>query len=40
VYAGWGDTRNQITEPVNTLDPISGQTHPQEDVFFQKVKAQ
>ena len=40
VYAAWGDTRNQITEPVNTLDPISGQTHPQEDVFFQKVKAQ
>ena len=40
VYTAWGDTRNQITEPVNTLDPISGQTHPQEDVFFQKVKAQ
>ncbi len=36
----WGDTRNQITEPVNALDPISGQTHSQEDVFFQKVKAQ
>lgn len=27
-------------QPVNSLDPISGQTHPQEDVFFQKVKAQ
>jgi hypothetical protein len=40
VYAGWGDTRNSVTEPVNALDPISGQTHPQEDVFFQKVKAQ
>jgi BNR repeat protein len=40
IYTGWGDTRNQITEPVNALDPISGQTHPQEDVFFQKVKAQ
>jgi len=25
---------------VNALDPISGQTHPQEDVFFQKVKVQ
>ncbi len=36
----WGDTRNQITEPVNALDPISGQTHSQEDIFFQKVKAQ
>jgi hypothetical protein len=32
--------RNLITEPVNALDPISGQTHSQEDVFFQKVKAQ
>jgi len=40
VYVGWGDTSNQITEPTNSLDPISGQTHPQEDVFFQKVKAQ
>lgn len=40
VYAGWGDMRNTIKEPVNSLDPISGQTHPQEDVFFQEVKAQ
>ena len=39
VYVGWGDARNQITEPVDPLDPISGQTHPQQDVFFQKVKA-
>jgi hypothetical protein len=40
VYASWGDMRNSITQPVSALDPISGQTHPQEDVFFQKVKAQ
>jgi hypothetical protein len=40
VYVGWGDMRNLITEPSNALDPISGQTHSQEDVFFQKVKAQ
>ena len=40
VYVGWGDMRNVITEPVNALNPISGQTHTQEDVFFQKVKAQ
>lgn len=40
VYVGWGDTRNTITEPTDPLDPISGQTHPQPDVFFQKVKAQ
>jgi hypothetical protein len=40
VYALWGDTRNDVTEPNDPLDPLSGQTHPQEDVFFQKVKAQ
>ena len=40
VYVGWGDARNLITEPINALDPISGQTHPKEDVFFQQVKAQ
>ncbi len=40
VYVGWGDMRNELTEPVNALDPISGQTHPEEDVFFQKAKAQ
>ena len=40
VYVGWGDMRNLITEPTNVLDPISGQTHSEEDVFFQKVKAQ
>lgn len=40
VYVLWGDTRNTITQPVNNLDPISGQRHPQEDVFFQIVKAQ
>jgi hypothetical protein len=40
VYAAWGDMRNTIVQPVNKLDPISGQTHSKEDVFFQKVKAQ
>ena len=40
VYTFWGDGRNPVTEPVNALDPLSGQTHPQQDVFFQKVKAQ
>ena len=40
VYVLWGDTRNAIMQPVNPLDPISGQMHPQEDVFFQIVKAQ
>jgi hypothetical protein len=40
VYAAWGDARNLITQPLNSLDPISGQVHPQQDVFFQIVKAQ
>jgi hypothetical protein len=40
VYAAWADMRNLITEPVDALDPISGQTHSQEDVFFQALSAQ
>jgi hypothetical protein len=40
VYTLWGDCRNQVTEPVNVLDPLSGLTHSQQDVFFQAVKAQ
>jgi len=40
VYVAFGDTRNNITEPVDPLDPLSGQTHTQEDSFFQIVKAQ
>src|SRR5712691_8854158 len=40
VHAAWGDMRNLITEPINALDPISGQTHTEPDVFFQTVKAQ
>ncbi len=35
----WGDTHNTVTEPVNALDPVSGQTHSQEDVVYQKVTA-
>jgi hypothetical protein len=40
VYGLWGDARNTVVEPVNALSPLSGQTHTQQDVFFQKVKAQ
>ena len=40
VHAAWGDTHNTVTEPVNVLDPLSGQTHPQEDVFYRRVNAQ
>jgi hypothetical protein len=35
-----GDARNNVTEPVDPLDRLSGQTHSQQDVMFQKVKAQ
>jgi len=38
VYALWGDGRNLITEPENPDDPISGETHPQADVFFQHLR--
>lgn len=38
VYATWGDNRNPVTEPMNPLDPISGQTHAQPDNFFQQIK--
>jgi hypothetical protein len=40
VYGLWGDGRNTVVEPTNALSPLSGQTHAQQDVFFQKVKAQ
>jgi hypothetical protein len=40
VYGLWGDARNIVVEPVNPLSPLSGQTHTQQDVFYQKVKAQ
>jgi hypothetical protein len=40
VYAAWADERNTVTHPINPSDPLSGQTHAQTDVFFQKVKAQ
>jgi hypothetical protein len=37
IYVLWGDTRRTVTEPMNTLDPLSGVTHPQEDVFFEAI---
>ena len=36
----WGDSRNSVTHPVNAVDPLSGVMHGQQDVFYQKVKAQ
>jgi len=38
-YALWGDMRNSVEHPVDALDPLSGQTHSQADVFFQRIKA-
>jgi hypothetical protein len=40
VHVLWGDLRNTVTHPVNALDPLSGQTHSQQDVVYQTVKAQ
>jgi hypothetical protein len=38
VHVLWGDGRNPVTEPVDPLNPISGQTHPQQDVFYRAVR--
>jgi hypothetical protein len=38
VFALWGDGRNLITEPEDSNNPISGETHAQADVFFQHVR--
>ena len=40
VWAAWGDARNLITEPAVASDPLAGQTHGEQDVFVQKMKAQ
>ena len=38
VHVLWGDGRNLLTEPVHPLNPLSGQTHPQQDVFYKAFK--
>lgn len=38
-YVLWGDSRNMVTEPSSQFTPLSEQTHPQQDIFFQAVKA-
>ena len=40
VHTLFGSGHNTMTQPVNPLDPLSGQEHTQMDVFYQKVKAQ
>jgi hypothetical protein len=34
VHALWADSRKTLQQPVSPLDPISGQIHPTEDVYF------
>ncbi len=34
LHAAWGDSRNVMRQPENPFDPISGQQHPKEDVFY------
>ena len=34
-YVLWSDSRNLVTEPISRFDPLSGQTHPQQDIFFE-----
>jgi hypothetical protein len=38
LHVAWGDPRNTVQQPVNALDPLSGVTHQQTDVFYQQVK--
>lgn len=38
VYVLWTDGRNTVTHPPNLFDPLTGVTHPQQDVFFQAVR--
>jgi BNR repeat-like domain len=40
IHTLFGSGHNTITEPVNALDPLSGQKHTKMDVLYQKVKAQ
>lgn len=39
VHVLWADGRNSVTHPVNPLDPLSGVTHEQQDVFYQRLSA-
>ena len=40
IHTLFGSGHSSFTEPVNSLNPISGQTHSQMNVVYQKVKAQ
>jgi len=36
-YVLWSDSRNMVTEPRSRFNPLSGQTHPQQDIFFEAI---
>ena len=40
-YVLWTDSRTDsqhlVTEPISQFDPLSGQTHPQQDIFFEAI---
>ena len=38
IYVLWSDGRDTVTHPPNLFDPLTGITHPQQDVFFQAVR--
>lgn len=38
VHVIWTDSRNTVTHPADPLDPLSGVTHPQQDIFYKKAK--
>jgi hypothetical protein len=38
IHVLWTDGRNTVTHPPNLFDPLTGLTHPQQDVFFRAVK--
>ena len=40
VYVAWGDAPQPTHPARERAESISGQTHPEQDVFFQKVKVQ
>ena len=37
VHAVWGDSRETLRQPDDALDPISGQMHAREDVYYRAV---
>ena len=36
-YVMWTDSRHMVTKPISQFEPLSGQTHPQRDIFFEAI---